>query len=299
MEIRYPMAEPSEAQLAMMPDYQTADECFRQLYFVSPMVAAFIALPLKRLKSNDTYLLFEGERPRDLILKPSRHQETSLSRKWGEEIGLDIPYGMRARRILLLFFHHQYLNPDTRFIYSIPDDSKSLGEALGYEERKSRHSDRVLTSLIELSFLTISFLSHELNEKFGFVSLKQRNAAMFNIGYDFLSNQYNLSFNPEFLFKNAFPVDYNHVVNLRKKSDFWDTYLFLVDVLPRIKPRNKVLFQWYFIHELFRRDSTLANFKYHFKKTLEEVYNIYPKAKGRIDTSDKKYLICRYTPSPI
>ncbi|MCG8482155.1 MAG: hypothetical protein MJA31_02505 [Clostridia bacterium] len=106
--------------------------------------------------------------------------------------------------------------------------------------------------------------------------------------------------NPFFAFKLSFPVNFDHVVGTSKRNDFWNIYVFLIDVLPRIHKSKKKTISWKMMHTIFCNRKSLANFKYHFKKYLTEVLEIYPQAKGKIDfDSDREYLILKYAPPPV
>ena len=111
-----------------------------------------------------------------------------------------------------------------------------------------------------------------------------------------------LEINTHIPFKLSFPVDFSKVVENDHGNEFWNVYVFLVDVLPRVKKRRKEPILWEKMYDLFQREAryrSLADFKYQFKKTLKKVYSIYPQAEGRVITSDKKYLVCKYAPPPI
>ena len=98
----------------------------------------------------------------------------------------------------------------------------------------------------------------------------------------------------------AFPVDFEQVKKLKKKKEFWNIYLFLVDVLPRIPQGEKPQIEWSVMKALFSDNySTKENFIYHFKRVLKQVLEIYPAARRNVIVSRSDVLTLKHTPPPI
>ncbi len=268
---------------------ETADQYFLETYPVSPMVAIFISLPtLPTNKAVEKRTFQDVNIDKNLLIDGATQ---------GKSVVLGVPHAMEGRRVLLYFFHRAYL--DNAFVYDASKSHRDIAADFGYDNAKSRHPKEVVFHLIKLVYAKISFLYHEDNELYGLFNYSDTHNLMFDstVKNDYITE---LRLNPNFMFNCAFPVDFKHVIGTRKKCFFWNIYLLLVDVLPRTKWRQKKPISWEFLHRLFNSTYTIENFKYAFKNTVKEVLEIYPQAKGKVDTSsDKKHLILSYAPPPI
>lgn len=269
------------------------DEIFLRSFPVHPMVALFIALPLESL-------------PKDFQVSPIKHGANVIiqsgvfySSKHKKHIPAGLPFGMAARRILLFFFHHFYLNPDFKF--RTDRNTKEVFHDFGYNFVKNRRSSipSINFQLIPLCDITFTEDKHlkEIGVELGddpFSKIFLRGTA--DDGKTYVEYKRN----PKFIFSMRFPVDFKKVLKSRKKSEFWNVYLFLVDVLPRIPKGKTQRISWAIIHDIFyQRYGTIANSKYYFKKHVSEVFEIYPQAKTRVDTSDSEDLLLKNAPAPI
>lgn len=269
---------------------ETADQYFLATYPVSPMVAIFISLPTK---------------PTNKIIERRTFNESKITDKnlaidgatQRKDIVLGVPHAMEGRRVLLYFFYRAYL--DKNFVYQAAKRHRDIAVDFGYDNTKSRHPKPIVFQLIKLVYSKISFLYHEDNELYGLLNYSDTQNQMFSLTVENGSIT-RIQLNPNFMFNCAFPVDFKQVIGTRKKCFFWNIYLLLVDVLPRTKFRQKKPISWVFLHKLFNSTYTIENFKYAFKNTVTEVLEIYPQAKGKVDTaSDKDHLILSYAPAPI
>ena len=244
------MATDDDPQQESPEALKTADQYFRELYRISPMAAIFIALPIKETLSS-SITVFPTNRTRnvaisggDVRVTTSKLQHPKLLEKGNRR--LPIPHGMIARRFLLLSYSSAY-----RKKHSIDSDNKPASSInfLGYDNRKSRKVKRFHKQVLLFLMSRISFVQHTDIQRYN--DLKHTTN-------DFISADNNcdqilirtaenkLRVNNNFMFDYAIPVDFQHVIGTRKKSGFWNVYVFLVDVLPHL-PKKETFFKWSYI----------------------------------------------------
>jgi len=269
----------------------SGDELFMETFPVHPMVACFIALPLEHVSPESAVRL---KKPKGNILMKAGDFYTREKRY--QTLGM--PSGMGARRVLLYFFSMFY--KDQLGWLDPSRTPKEFISEFGYDEQKNRRTHIVKFNFLKILKMRIQFADNKDNVRAGFHSIDSFGDCMVS-GNQADDGWYEtISYNPSFLFKMAFPVDFNQVVNTRKKSHFWNAYLFLVDVLPRIEPGKSRKISWTLMHDVFyRRYKTLENFRYNFRKTVDDVYSIYPKARGKVDLSRSDYVTLRHAKPPI
>lgn len=261
---------------------------------VHPMVAAFIALPLER-NSGDAQIPLKKKKGN--IVMQSGFVKTK-SGKW-QTFGL--PEGMAGRRVFLYLFSEFY--QDANVIIRLNRNKREYAKTFGYRASKSRVLHPVFMNFSRMAVMTIKFINKENNDRTYYPKFTEDYDRIISLEKEDKCQDYfnGISCNPTFLFRMGFPVDFRHVIGTNKKSEFWNVYVFLIDVLPRIKKGTNKKISWELMHDVFyRRYKTLANFKFNFEKKLSEVFKIYPQAKGKVDPdSDKHHLILKYAPPPI
>ena len=271
----------------------SGDELFMESFPVHPMVAVFIALPI----NNDPQNM-------EIRLKKARANlhvtATSVPKKDGKWVLGGLPCGMAARRILLYIFAEAYQTGNTSLAFGNGSRQDILYK-LGYRQASSLQGNHPLfRQLVRIQRIAIKFENPKDNEQCGF-SLKNYSDNMLGVRRDNDGEIIEGPFlNPNFLFNMAFPVDFNHVIGTDKKNRFWNVYMFLIDVLPRIEKGKVKEISWSLVHDVFyHRPANLAHFKFYFKKEVEDVINIYPKADGKVIMNDKTYLKLKHAPPPI
>ena len=271
-----------------------ADNIFLEEWPVHPMVAVFISLPLE-IDTDDQYRTL-NERSVSITATPFPDPLDGSLRSFG------LPGGVQARKILLYFFHKFYL--DEYFVLPTKVQSTEFINLFGYNYKEFRYTNPVIVEFFRIlaSTFELSKMDHLLEA--GFKRLEHityaKKMLVFDMGNLLNKKETVIYLNPLFMFKTAFPVKLDVVLNAQKKCEFFNVYLFLVDVLPRIKKKKKKHIKWSTMNDIFfDRYDSIDNFKHFFVKKLAEVLEYYPQAKGCVDTSDKKYLICKYAPPPI
>ena len=268
---------------------ETADQYFLATYPVSPMVAIFISLPTRPSKIIEKRIFDDAGFDKDLLLDGTYKRQGNIV--------MGLPSSMEGRRVFLYFLSQAYR--DKNFVYQSGKGYRAIAADFGYDNTKSRHYKKVVFQLLKFVHAKISFLYYEDSKRHGLVTYADTHNKMFNLTFN-NGLMTRIQLNPNFMFNCAFPVDFKRVIGTRKKCFFWNIYLLLVDVLPRTKRREKNPISWVFLHKLFNSTYTIENFKYTFKNTVKEVLEIYPQAKGKVDTaSDKDHLILSYAPAPI
>jgi hypothetical protein len=272
----------------------TADQYFQEKWILSPMVAMFCALPIHDEPLAELRVFPVQTADRNLLIYGGevnmREGNKTFSRR------LNIPNGMIARKMLLYYFSKYYLHPT--FVHDCDRPPKDIAEDYGYDNYKSRHAERFAVIIDQIVHARYSFLYHEDNELFGLIKHSDNHNRLF-LGESEHGDIKTLFLNPKFMFNCAFPVDFRHVKGSRKKALFWNIYLMLVDVMPRIPQGKDCFLPWTYLHLLFAGNYTnLANFKNEFKTQLKEVEKIYPRIVDRY-WIDKKKLNLLYTPPPI
>ena len=273
----------------------SGDELFMQSSPIHAMVAAFIALPIDKGRGDAIINLSNGST--DVFL-----QAGVVQTKKGVNSIFGLPEGMAGRRIFLYLFSKFY--EDINCIIELSKDKSEFIRLFGYQNPKARILHPIRINFFKALYMRVKFTNSINNKKaghreiddFGDCIIAANKASSDGVNY-----YSSLSYNWGFMFKMAFPVNFKHVRDANKKSEFWNVYVFLIDVLPRIPKGTKKTIEWRVIHRIFmNRYKTKENFKYFFKKTTDEVLKFYPKAKGKIDTdSDKNHLILKYAPPPI
>lgn len=292
-------------------DKISADGLFLEGNFIHPMVAFFIAIPTER-SIADSAIEIKTSYAQTIIRQQHRKQED------GKLVTYAFPHGMAARRILLYIFSEVYrLGSRTNISLMSGSRNRTLWQ-FGYEFKKSptgRHP--IFIQLESLYGCNYEFVKKFQNKKANLDVLKmqkkqllikpdtdlatwqfmsKRNRSL----RDHYSDQDKLYVNPFFGFKLNFPVDFNHVIGTDKKNRFWNVYMFLIDVLPRIEKGKTKKITWSLLHDVFyHRPPNLAHFKNMFKQEVEEVTKLYKRAKDKVITSDKTYLKLKYAPPPI
>jgi len=271
------------------------DHLFLQNYPIHPMTALFISLPLEGTPNTIEVRI---PNPVDPIAI------TCGNFSKGDEIITGyLPQGMPARRILLYFFHHFFVDPN--FYYRVDDLHKGLKSFLndiGYMESRNRRLSPLKVHLIRFLKASVKFANLESLQRAHYAVNDEYMAShlMFGLSADKAGNITSIRQNPYGLFNMAFPIDIKHIYGTRKKCFFWDIYVFFVDVLPRVKWSEKKRISWEMVHTVFcKRLTDLNRFKYLFKKEVEEVLKIYPEAVGKIDLQDKHDLILQFAPAPM
>lgn len=270
-----------------------ANEIFLKEWPIHPMVAVFIALPLEQTDFEEQFFTLNEY----CIKATSTPAEIfAIGRVCG------VPAGVVARRILLYFFSKFY--QDELFELNVRVDSKQFINLFGYNTKSYRVQNPVIQEFTRLTSCKFELSSLGDLIRAGYKTIKQAYIANDMLIVDKTSivegREANIFLNPAFMFKAAFPVDFKHVKSTNKRSEFWNVYLLLVDILPRIEPRKTLQVPWTTLEKIFcNRYSTLENFKYFFKKTLEDVIEIYPKSKGKVITQNKDHVVFCHTPAPI
>lgn len=271
----------------------SGDELFMQTFPVHPMVAIFIALPI----TNEPEIVELRLKKEVANIQINTH---GVPRKHGEWKSYGFPCGMAARRILLFIFSEIYRTGNTSLAFG--DGSRQdILYRFGYRISSRQQGNHPLfRQFIRIQRMGIKFTNPLNNEKCNF-SLAGYSDSMLGVRMDENGEIIEGPFlNPGFLFNMAFPVEFEHVIGTDKKNRFWNVYMFLIDVLPRIEKGKTKKITWSLLHDVFyHRPPNLAHFKNMFKQEVEEVTTLYKKAKGKVITDDKTYLKLKYAPPPI
>ncbi len=262
---------------------------------IHPMVAMFIALPTK-LASSSTVNWTRNDRNVRIFSIPAKLGN-------GRYTTYSIPWGNIGRRIFLYLFSAFYQQP--KHVYKTGYACCEFLNNFGYNKTVFRTRDPVLHMFLRLINCGYCFEKPTYNVSAGYDSIeKERTTIMFerlNYGNS-PRDEFEIRLNPDFLFKAAFPVDFRHVVGSNRRCEFWNIYLLLVDVLPRIGHRKTERITWETLAAIFgnsyKSKHAMANFKFNFKKQLAEVLEIYPQAKGKVEPTDSE-LRLKYAPPPI
>ncbi|MBL4623551.1 MAG: hypothetical protein JKY42_00145 [Flavobacteriales bacterium] len=261
---------------------------------IHPMVAAFIALPL----NPQPKIIIETtiSNHRNIVM------ESGVIRSQEKPKLLNLPSGMLGRRIFLYFFSAFYRDKNYEFDLN---DAGKFSKLLGYNSTDRHINREAQDALNDFLNTRIKFVDHSDN-KFHYDYLGVKELSDINTRLVLVDRQSTdddsgkVIFNQSGIFTMAFPIDFERVKKLKKKSGFWNVYVFLADVLPRIPPRKKPVIAWKVLNILFGDNyGTLENFKLNFTKTLKEVEKIYPEAKGKVDTSRSDVLVLRHASPPI
>lgn len=256
---------------------------------VHPMVALFIALPLENNCVDTEIYTRKPDRNAFIRSIPVRFRDDKFRAP-------GLPHGMTGRRVFLYLFSQFY--KDRNFVLEQSFDKKPFIETFGYDVPRFRKKHPIRLAFYKVMYSEVKFYDDRDNAKAGYSSVTQDGASMFDAVWQ--NGIWTVKLNSEFIFKMAFPVDFSHVIGTNKKCLFWNVYLFLVDVLPRIPKGKSKHISWELMHDVFhRRYDTIANFKYFFTQQLEDIFSIYPQAKNKVDVSDSNDLILKYAPAPI
>ncbi|MFL0809111.1 MAG: hypothetical protein K6L76_01730 [Agarilytica sp.] len=310
-------------------DQISGDKVFLKRNWVFPMTAFFIALPIKK-EANTTELNVGNGINERLVVNTAKKVGdggTMMSTA-------PFPSGMGARRILLYIFAHRFAQPN-QILRLNEDSNNAFLRKLGYNfGRTAMSSHPGIVGLKSLIPCRYQLGSEDINEEIGLGKLMTNS---YNLRYGRLSNQLLLKrkslilevkrrttaelfkqkyeayfakftseedvfLHPFFAFDTALPFKYSCVMGSTKKSEFWNVFVFLVDLLPRIKKGKSLPIPWKEVYALFQKrygDDGESPFKHFFKQTLNDVFEIYPNAKGRVDTGDKVNLILKHAPPPV
>lgn len=256
---------------------------------IHPMVAVFINLPIDK---NTTQFLVDSEHAIEVFADPTKYQSRATTRP--------LPKGIAIRRLLLYLFSQFYQDGD--FVLCEKVLSAKFLNLFGYNNRVCRRNHKLLVAYIRLLYTRFKFFNDEDNIAAGYERLDQRTCTEMLLGKNISDDVFEIRLNPKFMFKAAFPVDFRHVVASNRRCEFWNIYLLLVDVLPRIGHRKTERITWEMLSAIFGRSykskHAMANFKFNFKKQLAEVLEIYPQAKGKVEPTDSE-LRLKYTRPPI
>lgn len=273
----------------------SADELFMQSFPVHPMVAFFIAMPIKKVKRIAAIHLKKDHENLLAISEP-----VPTTKEQNSFVYYDLPQGMAGRRVMLYLFSRFYACRDDESLSSgitMNADRDTFIRKFGYEySQRGQGSHPLQTEFWKVIGANFRFKDNKDNTRAGYTGLPSRGRERIVLGEE----NGELLLNPHFLFNMAFPVDFNHVIGTDKKNRFWNVYMFLIDVLPRIEKGKIKKIPWSLMHDVFyHRPKNLAHFKFYFSKEVKDVITIYPKAKGKVDMSDKTFLKLRYAPPPI
>lgn len=289
--------DPEKSDVEDMSDYDPltrADDFFLEEWPIHPMVAVFIALPIYGTSSDIMYTY--NQRMVQISSNPFPMPDRDLA------INLGLPGGLQARKLLLYFFSRFY--QDDYFVLHTRIESKDCINEFGYHCRQYRYAHPLLIELRKLLYCNFEYSNVEFLEQSGYTTIKHiihaRRMLVFDYGRFKENDVTTIYLNPLFMFKTMFPVAFDMVLRSERKCEFWNIYLLLIDLLPRIPPRQKVQISWELLHDVFcRRYGSLANFKYFFRKQLTEVLQVYPQARGRVGTSQKHEVTFRNAPAPL
>lgn len=263
---------------------------------MSPMVAIFCALPLHNdfLPEKRVFPVIKGDDRNLLVYGADVNVSDGKGRSYAKRV--NVPNGMIARKLLLYFFSKFYQEPD--YVENLENGWDVLIEKLGYDNYKSRHKDRYWESVEQVIKSTYSFLYDEDNELYGLRNRSDNHNKMF-LGLVENGVLKNLFLNPKFMFNCGFSVDFRKVKGSKKKALYWNIYLLLADIMPRIPTSRHYFLPWTYLYKVFAGNySILANFKNEFLKQVREVEEIYPAIRGHY-THDRKNLYLYYAPAPV
>ncbi|WP_018276015.1 hypothetical protein WKI13_02210 [Teredinibacter turnerae] len=297
------------------------DEAYLQRSVTQPMAAFFLNMPIKELTQWNVSVFSTAKVPDFLHLQMSPQQYDF--KNTGVLENMHILYSFPMRRVFLYLFAKAFdEGSNAPIILSQDTEQKSkLLRRFGYNYNKSAmgkgHPFIKSQPILFLSALLFNFenvaTGHKLGinhngTKFNFCSsslvvtlqqlltlIKEYNADDYNSflkslvqsGIDVRETTY-LS-NPYFAFSYAgIPVYWPDVLTTNKKSDFWNLYVFLTDMLYRMPELTAYQISWEDLWLTFGRRGTLVKFKHNFRRLLEEVYEIYPEAIDKVDFREKK-----------
>ncbi len=280
---------------------QIGDTLYHERVPIHPMVAMFIALPINKSDEGDPVRELRIKSPERIIQVQSSTFHDLPDNTAGKKVPLGIPQGLHARRLLLYIFSqvHQLHNA---MVFPPDLSKKEQLELLGYRFKKSQQGNHpVYLEYFRLQKTVFRYLHPKDNKEAGYdIGKYSDNLFSHWRNEDGILEDDYLYINPNFMFRVGFPVDFNHVIGTKKRSRFWNVYMFLVSVLPIIQKGRLLRLSWELVHQIFcYRPPNLAHFKNHFKNEVEDVISIYPKAEGKVIMSDKTYLKLKYAPPPI
>lgn len=263
------------------------DALYLQAAGIHPLVAAFIALPTQ--PTHRIVIESSIENHRNLLL------ESGTANHNGKQFLTNLPSGMLGRRILMYFFFMFYHDKD--FSYDL-SDADGLWEKLGYKSTDRHIKSYANNAFIEIIKTRLRFADFTENKVHydykGLTDISEADTRLVLVDQD------DVIYNQSGLFNMAFPVDFEKTKKLKVRNGFWNVYLFLVDALPRIPPKEKARIEWHVLKVLFSDNHrTLENFKYFFIQTSKKVFAIYPKAEKSVDSTHSDMLILKYAPPPI
>lgn len=295
-----------------------ADKKFLGASIVHPMTAFFIALPLSGQSNAGSYSIFHHNKDVGLRIDVKKY-----AGQFAVDAPVTVEFGFSLRRVLLYVFAKAFEN-EQKTIILLEDNSKvDALRKFGYTFAKTAmgKSHPFMKAIPSLDALSFSFSDHAINTELGFDDgthlinrLLVTTLAYVKLVYkknhpenyeSFLEqtggmNDAAFCINPFFAFNVALPVNFRHVIGTKQKNDFWNVYLFLVDLLPRI-PKDKCFqISWELLNNIFVRRQSTPKFKYAFKKYLSKVFKLYPKAEDKVDVeTEKKRVYFYYAPPPI
>lgn len=279
----------------------SADLHFLREWPIHPMVAFFISLPVEPDVEIDNLIIQHNESPLELFT------QRYFDENKGSSVFVPVPQMMSARRIYLYLFSMFYFSYDAEFNgkinkkdWTVRLSSKDVAN-LGYEYKTPRKRQELDVAFKRVLLARYRFMKSDDNAIFGPPPIsKDYGHTLFTLKLSKNNNEiFGLDKTSAFMFKAGFPINFSHVLGTNKRCSFWNVYLLLVDILPRV-PRNRELhISWMILRRIFRnRYSDLAAFSFNFKKNLNEVLEIYPQAKDKV-RFDKYGFYYRYAPPPI
>lgn len=284
---------------------KSADDYFVSRHRPRPMAAFFISLP-----SHDQGLQSELTVKTDLV--DMTIKAGSITNDDGTTQFLGIPYGMKARRILLSIFTRMYQAKcaDQPLIWmSIGDSNSDFLRGLGYRSSSSFSSENNTQANIQLMrFIACEFTVNERNEKGVINPIAESMKRHFDFDdmrflWEVEPNEHGencIFINYNFPFSLALPVSYKQAHKMKARSLAWNIYVFLADMLPRIPQEETLRISWKVVDDWFgNRYGELKNFRENFKEMRAKVLKVYPAAQGRLDDSRKDVLVLKYAPPPI
>lgn len=298
-----------------------ADKKFLGVSVIHPMTAVFIALPYSGTNGEiGSYVIFHGN--------PDVGLRISVRKEGGGSSGVvesprQIEFGFSLRRVLLYAFAKAYEVKENSLIILGGEASKdAMLRKFGYGYKKSAMGKNhpFMKAFKSLGNLSVDFSDQRINTDLGFFDKTDlvTRIPITIIGY--VKHVYKKNYpeyydelvaelegvhdntvcvNPFCAFNMAFPVNFRHVLQTNKKSEFWNVYMFLVDFLPRIPKDKFYMLSYEFLNNVFGRRQTVPRFKYMFQKYVKEVLVFYPEADGKIDFIKEKKRVYFYRAKPM
>ncbi|MCG8382921.1 MAG: hypothetical protein MJA28_12020 [Gammaproteobacteria bacterium] len=284
---------------------QSADDYFVKRAMPSPMTLFFINLPHEDLGSVAECRM--NVKKANMVIRSGNRQLPDGSTQF-----LGLPYGMKARRILLSVFTqmHQAAMADQPLIW-IPIGKSSSGflRQLGYESASSFSSSNGKLANNQLQRLVAcEFAVEERDERGVISSFVESMKRHFNFkdmhpfwDVEPYEGQNCIFRNYDYPFNLALPVSYEQAHQMNARCLSWDVYVFLADMLHRV-PEDVASqdMPWTTVEKCFGNTyKDLKHFRENFKKALANVKKVYPAVETGVDATRSDVLILKRTPSPV